>query len=100
MTFSETIKTTARAEAVNVSKGELIVQLNDGRKIHVPLSWFPRLLHADLDELSRYELIGQGEGIHWASIDEDISIEGLLDGRRSNESKNSFRQWLAKRNLK
>jgi hypothetical protein len=98
MSFSETIKTTARAEKVGVTKDELIVHLNDGRKIHVPLDWFPRLLHADLDELSRYELIGQGEGIHWPSIDEDISIEGLLDGRRSSESEHSFRQWLSKRN--
>ena len=98
MSFSETIKTTARAEKVSVTKDELIVQLDDGRKIHVPLNWFPRLLHADLDELSRYQLIGQGEGIHWASIDEDISIEGLLAGRRSSESEDSFQKWLAKRN--
>ena len=98
MSFSETIKTTARAEKVSVTKDELIVQLDDGRKIHVPLNWFPRLLHADLDELSRYQLIGQGEGIHWASIDEDISIEGLLAGRRSSESDDSFQKWLAKRN--
>ncbi len=47
--------------------------------------------------ITKDELIDQGEGIHWSSIDEDISIEGVLEGRRSCESEDSVRQWLTKR---
>jgi len=45
-------------------------------------------------------LIGRGQGIHWEDIDEDISIEGLLAGKQSGESQESFRKWLAKRSEK
>lgn len=55
------------------------VDLSDGRSICVPLVWFPRLLHATKDQRSRYEL-SRG-GIHWETIDEDISVDGLLAGR-------------------
>ena len=55
------------------------VELSDGRSIRVPLVWFPRLLHATPQQRSRYEL--SCGGIHWESIDEDISVDGLLAGR-------------------
>ena len=58
----------------------LTVNLMDGRLISVPLVWFPRLLHADQDQRERYELSGDGTGIHWDDLDEDISVEGLLLG--------------------
>ena len=74
-----------------------IVFLNDGRSISVPLTWYPRLFHAKRYELENYEFIGNGEGIHWIDLDEDISIEGILAGRRSGESQNSFEKWLKKR---
>ncbi len=56
----------------------LHVCLSDGREISVPLSWFPRLLHATNDQRQQWELIGNGVGIHWEAIDEDISVAGLL----------------------
>lgn len=59
---------------------------NDGRSISVPLVWYPRLFNAKKQELENYELIGDGEGIRWPDLDEDISIEGILAGRRSGES--------------
>jgi hypothetical protein len=68
----------ARARGVDVTEDELIVDLVDGRRISVPLTWFPRLLHAEREARQRWELLGEGEGIHWPEVDEDISVAGLL----------------------
>jgi hypothetical protein len=75
----------------------LTVELDDGRTISVPLTWFPRLLHASIKERNNWELIGKGQGIHWKDLDEDIGVEGLLAGRHSNESQASIKRWLQKR---
>ncbi len=56
------------------------LSLADGRKLGVPLAYFPRLLRASPDQRQRYELSGGGTGIHWDEIDEDISVHGLLMG--------------------
>jgi|SRR5688572_8222995 len=85
------------ARSVVVTKGALQVALADGRSISVPLAWYPRLLHATSSERRRWRLIGQGRGIHWEALDEDISIEGILAGRASGESRASFRKWLNSR---
>lgn len=58
----------------------LIVSLVDGRKLSVPLAWYPRLLHASIEDRNVWELIGDGEGIHWPRIDEDLSVSGILRG--------------------
>lgn len=86
-----------KAEGVTVTEDTLAVDLSDGRSISVPLAWFPRLLHASPAERKNWRLIGKGQGIHWAEIDEDISVEGLLAGKPSGESQTSFRKWLAGR---
>ena len=65
--------------------------------LSVPLSWYPRLLHASQKERKSWRLIGKGHGIHWEGIDEDISVEGLLAGKPSGESHASFANWLAAR---
>jgi hypothetical protein len=57
---------------------QLIVSLDDGREIAVPIDWFPRLRDATEQQRNNWRLIGGGEGIHWAEIDEDILVEGLL----------------------
>ncbi len=57
------------------------VVLDDGRELTIPLAWFPRLLHGSPEARARWELIGDGEGIHWPDLDEDISVAGLLAGR-------------------
>jgi hypothetical protein len=85
------------AEDVTVTEDILSVDLSDGRTISVPLGWFPRLLHASREERNDWRLIGKGEGIHWEKIDEDLSVEGLLAGRRSGESASSFSKWLSGR---
>jgi Protein of unknown function (DUF2442) len=84
-------------ENVAVSEDTLCVDLSDGRSISVPLAWYPRLSYASSAERKRWRLIGRGVGIHWEDLDEDISVEGLLAGKRSGESQASFSKWLAKR---
>jgi hypothetical protein len=85
------------AESVTFSDDSMTVHLDDGRALSVPLTWYPRLLHGAVEEREQFELIGDGEGIHWPSLDEDISVEGLLAGRRSAETHASLSRWLAKR---
>ena len=69
-----------RAIDVSVSDDELIVDLADGRTVSVPLAWYPRLLHATPEQRKTWELLGDGQGVRWPRIDEDLSVEGLLRG--------------------
>lgn len=69
---------TASATDVYFDTKHIHVRLSDGREISAPLEWFPRLYHATEAQRQQWELIGQGVGIHWESIDEDISVAGLL----------------------
>src|ERR1035438_4242014 len=85
------------AQGVHVTDASLSVELSDGRALSVPLAWFPRLLHGTDVERQNWRLIGQGEGIHWPDLDEDISVKGLLLGQRSGESQRSFERWLEQR---
>ena len=78
--MSTLVETTALAKDVAVSEDELTVRLVDGRTISVPLVWFSRLLHATAAQRAQFELLGDGEGIHWPEVDEDISVVGLLRG--------------------
>ena len=87
----------ARAQRVSVTEDALTVELVDGRTVTVPVTWYPRLAHGSLAERGNWRLIGEGEGIHWPDLDEDISIEGLLAGRRSGETQESLRRWLQSR---
>ena len=52
-----------------------------GRRILVPLAWFPRFLHATTEQRQNFELLSEGEGIHWPDVDEDLSVAGLLRGQ-------------------
>ena len=89
-----------RAVDVKVTKDTLTVELSDGRTISVPLQWYPRLVYATPEERNNWRLIGNGKGIHWEDLDEDISVEGLIAGRPSGESQKSFKKWLEKRKKK
>jgi Protein of unknown function (DUF2442) len=86
--------------AVNVAFTDkmLTVHLADDRILSVPLTWYPRLLNATLEERQNWELLGDGYAIEWADLDEHIGVEGLIAGRRSGESQKSFDRWLAQRN--
>jgi len=88
------------AENVRVSEDALSVELSDGRTISAPLAWYPRLLHGSAKERGNWRLIGRGYGIHWEVLDEDISVEGLLAGRPSGETRASFKKWLEARTVR
>lgn len=88
---------TPTAESVIATNDTLTVELTDGRSLSVPLAWFPRLAQATATERRAWRFIGRGRGIHWDKLDEDISINGLLAGKPSGESQDSFKKWLASR---
>jgi hypothetical protein len=85
------------AQNVQVTDEALIVDLSDARTVSVPLAWFPRLLQGTPEERNKWRLIGDGEGIHWPELDEDISVENLILGKPSGESQRSFKKWLEAR---
>ena len=91
------IERQAQAQHVRVTDEELIVELDDGRSICVPLAWFPRLLHGTPEERANWRLVGDGEGIHWPDLDEDIEVRHLLAGIPSQESPRSLQKWLQSR---
>jgi len=76
------VETRPLAQEVSFTEDDLIVALVDGRTIATPLLWFPRLANATPDQLTRFEILGDGEGIHWPELDEDLSVAGLLSGAR------------------
>jgi len=82
---------------VQITKEQLMVELEDGRTISIPLAWYPRLQHASPAERKRWQLLGDGYAIEWTDVDEHIGIEALLAGRRSGESEKSLARWLTTR---
>jgi hypothetical protein len=69
-----------RIRSVNVTDNAIVAHLIDGRVIRVPLKWSWRLSHASRRQRENYRLIGDGQGVHWPDVDEDISVEGMLRG--------------------
>ena len=82
---SSVLKAMPRAMAVVCTEDELRVSLTDGRWLSVPIAWFPRLAHASSADRANFELLGEGEGIHWPGVDEDVSVAGLIAGQFSVE---------------
>ena len=72
------VKTDARATGVEIDSESLHVTLADGRIVSAPLEWFPKLRDAQPAQIENWRLIGSGIGIHWESLDEDISVQSLL----------------------
>lgn len=68
------------AQNVKCEDESLVVELVDGRAISVPLIWFPLLAEANAEQRANWQLLGDGEGIHWPDLDEDLSVAGLLAG--------------------
>lgn len=97
MTFSAIEAQVPWAEDVSVTEDALGVELSDGRTVWAPLAWYPRLVHGSKAERANWKLIGNGVGIRWPDLDEDVSVEGLLAGRSSGESQRSLRRWLVER---
>jgi hypothetical protein len=93
MSFSSIELSMPLARAVRFDRDSLIVDLADGRSLVVPIGWFPRLALGSAPERQRWRLIGEGHGIHWPDLDEDIAVIDLLAGRRSGENAASLRRW-------
>ena len=87
------------AVQVAVTEDDLTIDLSDGRRIFIPLAWYPRLLNASDMERQNWQLLGDGYAIEWPDVDEHIGIEGLLAGRHSGESPQSLGRWLASRGV-
>jgi hypothetical protein len=73
-----TLSKSPNAISVSFKDAKMVIQLEDGRDLSVPIEWFPRLRDASEKELNNWRFIGDGEGIHWEDLDEDILVENLL----------------------
>lgn len=80
---------TVKIKDVEVTDDFIVAHLTDGRVISVPLVWSWRLLEATPEQRANYEMIGEGHGVHWPDIDEDISAEGMLYGTPAPRPKHS-----------
>jgi hypothetical protein len=87
----------ARAQSIEIDEDRLVVNLTDSRTVSVPLAWYPRPWHGKPEERACFEIIGDGAYIHWPNLDEDLTVAGILAGRRSGESLASLQQWIAAR---
>ena len=74
------VPTTALAKSVNFDEDMMHVLLTDGRRLSVPIAWFPLLLKASPEQRMKIEIGGGGSSLHWPQLDEDLSVAGLMAG--------------------
>ena len=98
MSISTDKRSEVLATNLRFSQESLIVDLADGRSVTLPLSWYPRLVHATKQERENWEMLIDGEGFHWPDLDEDLSVDGFVKSRPSGEGKRSFERWLKAKN--
>ena len=89
-----------RITSVKLTNDSLVVELQGGQIAAIPFTLYPRLLHGTVAEREDWQLIGPGTGIHWPSLDEDISAGNILVAKSSLEGEGSFRRWLAQRAMR
>ena len=82
-----TLVSEVRAVKVWFDDDNIWLAIEDGRQVSVPLAFYPRLLNATKEQRENYEFIGPGIGIHWEDLDEDLSVEGIVLGRKDRTSK-------------
>ena len=94
--MNTSVLTNALAEKIDFDKDNIWIALTDGRKISVPLAYFPRLLNATKIQRESYIISGGGTGLHWDEIDEDISVENLIlgIGDRTNPDTRKTKEYL------
>jgi hypothetical protein len=80
------VPTTALAKSVDFDEDMMHVLLTDGRRISVPVAWFPLLLKASAAQRTNYEIGSGGTSLHWPELDEDLSVAGLMAGADSQSS--------------
>lgn len=76
-----------RIHKVDITEDSITAHLEDGRTISVPLAWSWRLSEATKKQRENYTIIGEGTGVHWPEIDEDLSARGMLSGVPANKPK-------------
>ena len=87
--MSIAVSTDARVKEVSVTEELITFHLMDGRVVSVPLAWSWRLSEATPAQRNHFEIIGDGHGVHWPEVDEDISVEGMLHGVPARRPKKS-----------
>lgn len=85
--MSTAISIEPRVKAASVADDQITFELVDGRTVSVPLAWSWRLSNATAEQRNHYEIIGDGQGVHWPEIDEDLSAQGMLTGVPARRSK-------------
>ena len=85
--MSIAVKADARVRQVAVTDDLITFHLVDGRIVSVPLAWSWRLSEATPSQRDHYEIIGDGQGVHWPDVDEDLSVEGMFNGVPARRSK-------------
>jgi hypothetical protein len=85
------------AVTVEATDVALTFALSDERTISIPLTGYPRLAEATPTERGNWRLIGRGEGVHWPDLDEDISVDAVVSGKRSGEAPGSLQRWRSAR---
>lgn len=78
--MSIAVSTDTRVKEVSVTEESITFSLVDGRVVSVPLAWSWRLSEATPAQRNNFEIIGDGYGVHWPDVDEDLSVEGMLHG--------------------
>jgi len=78
--MSIAVSTDSRVKQVSVTDELITFHLADGRIVSVPLAWSWRLSDATPAQRDHFEIIGDGHGVHWPDVDEDLSVEGMLHG--------------------
>ena len=94
----EKLESSAKSIKVTCTDDDLIVELEDGRTISVPLIYYPRLYYGNATERNNWTI--EGEGVHWPELDEDIRTADLLVGLPSAESQESLNRWFEGRKVK
>ena len=75
-----TSKTVVKIRSLSVTGSHLTAQFSDGRTVSNPLKWYPRLLKAAAKDRNAFEISGDGYGVHWEKLDEDLSAKGIAEG--------------------
>ena len=75
------------AVEVSFTDDMICLVLDDGREVKTPLEFYPRLAKATKKQLGNFRLLGSGTGIHWEDLDEDLSVDSIVSGRRASNYK-------------
>ena len=78
--MSTALNADARVQDVSVTDELITFSLADGRVVSVPLAWSWRLSDASPEQRNNFEILGDGQGVHWPDVDEDLSVEGMFHG--------------------